>query len=77
MYLVAALVVLLWPAPRAWAEGQIFVPNYNGDRVTVYGRKAAGNVAPSTTILTGSLSAPHNVAIHHGAGELFVSNNLA
>ena len=77
MYLVAALVVLLWPARMAWAEGQIFVPNYNGDRVTVYGRKAAGDVAPSTTILTGSFSAPHNVAIHHGAGELFVSNNLA
>jgi len=60
----------------AWAEGQIFVTNYYGDRVTVYGRNAAGNVVPSTTILTGSFSGPHNVAIHHGAGELFVSNNL-
>jgi DNA-binding beta-propeller fold protein YncE len=63
-------------APSAWAQGQIFVTNYTGDSITVYPRKAAGDVAPSATIAGQLGDAPHLSAINHGDGELIVANNL-
>jgi DNA-binding beta-propeller fold protein YncE len=61
----------------AWARGQIFVANYDGDSISVFSRDAAGDVAPSRTILGQIGDGPHQIAIRHGADELFVANNLA
>ena len=50
-YVEFAAVALLITVPSTWAQGQIFVTNYTGDSITVYSRKATGDVAPLYTAL--------------------------
>jgi DNA-binding beta-propeller fold protein YncE len=72
----AAAVVTLFHVPAALAQGQTFVANYTGDSITVYSRKATGDVVPSYTIAGQAGDSPHQIAINHAAGELIVANNL-
>src|SRR5262245_52890039 len=59
-------------AQSAWAQGRIFVLNNSTDTLTTYSRAATGDVPPDSTIY--GFSGPHQIAIHHGAGELFITN---
>jgi Domain of unknown function DUF11/Lactonase, 7-bladed beta-propeller len=74
VFVSAALVVTVGHVPAAWAQGQIFVTNYNSDSITVYSRSANGEVGPSSTISGQFGDNPHHIAIDRGAGELFVAN---
>jgi uncharacterized repeat protein (TIGR01451 family) len=74
VFVTAALVVTVGHVPAAWAQGQIFVTNYNSDSITVYSRSANGEVGPSSTIFGQFGDNPHSIAINQGAGELFVAN---
>jgi DNA-binding beta-propeller fold protein YncE len=71
-----AAVALLATVPSVWAQGQIFVTNYGGNSITVYSRKAVGDVAPTYTILGQLGDGPHQIAINHRSSELIVANNL-
>jgi DNA-binding beta-propeller fold protein YncE len=73
----AAFVVTVGHVPAAWAQGQIFATSYTGDSITVYSRNAAGDVAPTYTILGQIGDGPHQIAINRRGGELVVANNLA
>lgn len=79
--LVLLIVLLggLLVAMAAQAQDELFVPNFNGNSVTVYDRTASGNAVPLRTIsggLTG-LSVPIGVAIDPLRNELFVLNRGA
>ncbi len=56
------------------AAEELFVSNYSGNMITVYGRLTNGDVAPTRTIQTG-LDRPHTLGIDLLHRELFVPNN--
>jgi DNA-binding beta-propeller fold protein YncE len=63
----------------ASAVDEIFVTNSNSNAVTVYARRANGNVAPMRTLtgnLTG-LSSPSGIAVDEVNDEIYVANKTA
>jgi hypothetical protein len=76
-FVISALLATVGYVPAAWAQNQIFVTNYSGDKITVYPRSASGDIAPSFTILGQLGDGPHQIAINHRGGELIVTNNVA
>jgi hypothetical protein len=76
VFVATACFVTAFGAPAAWAQGQTFVANYTGDSITVYSRKASGDVVPAYTIAGQVGDSPHQIAINHAASELIVANNL-
>jgi len=68
-----------WPTPIDVATdgaNRIFVSNFQGASITVYGAKATGNVAPLRAIsgtMTG-LNKPGGIEVN-GTGAIFVGNN--
>jgi DNA-binding beta-propeller fold protein YncE len=75
---IALLLGNVSVVPMTWAQGTLFVSNYNGNSITVYPRTVNGDVPPDQVYPTDNPTGvhhPHQIAISQAARELFVANN--